>query len=198
MWNGQGISTRTVAPSALISTADLKHHLRVDGSDDDSYIDGLLSATTDMLEGPNGMLGGKAIGEQTWKFTTGRASGDSKIYLPITPVKSITSIKYYDADNVQQTATVAEFDFYSNEDQAYIKPKTGESWASMYDRADAVEVVYVCGYVTTPDTLLHALKLLVGHFYENRESVVIGTITSELPMAVDVMVSLHKKGWVAA
>lgn len=198
MWDGQGISTRTVAPSALISTADLKTHLRVDGSDDDTFIDGLLSAATDMLEGPNGILGGKAIGAQTWKYTTGRVSGSAALYLPITPATAITSIKYYDADNVQQTATTGDFDFYSNEDQAFIKPKTGNAWAAMYSRADAVEVVYTAGFATIPDTLTHALKLIVGHLYENREAVITGTITAELPLAVDVMVSLHKKGWVAA
>jgi len=39
------------------------------------------------------------------------------------------------------------------------------------------------------DTIRAAMLLLIAHWYENREAVVVGTITSELPMAVDALLS---------
>ena len=196
-FDGQKISVRTVAPSALLTTAQLKTHLRVDGTDEDTYIDGLLSAATAMLEGVDGMLGGKALGSQTWTYELGRVTGTTSVLLPITPVTSITSIEYYDADNALQNATVGDFQFYSDDDGALIEPKTGNSWPVMYKRADTLKITYVCGYAALPDTILHALKLIVGHWYENREEVTEKQF-SEMPMAANHLISQHKKGWIAA
>ncbi|MGS0465873.1 head-tail connector protein [Cobetia marina] len=38
------------------------------------------------------------------------------------------------------------------------------------------------------DDITTAMLLLIGHWYETREAVVIGTITSEVPMAVGALV----------
>lgn len=38
------------------------------------------------------------------------------------------------------------------------------------------------------DDITTAMLLLIGHWYANRESVVVGTITSEVPMAVDALI----------
>ncbi len=38
------------------------------------------------------------------------------------------------------------------------------------------------------DDITTAMLLLIGHWYANRESVVVGSITSELPMAVNSLI----------
>lgn len=43
-----------------------------------------------------------------------------------------------------------------------------------------------------PDTLRSAMLLMVGHWYENREAVVVGTIATPLPMAVDSLLYMNK------
>lgn len=42
------------------------------------------------------------------------------------------------------------------------------------------------------DDMTTAMLLLIGHWYANRESVVIGTITAEVPMAVDALISPYR------
>jgi hypothetical protein len=37
-----------------------------------------------------------------------------------------------------------------------------------------------------------AMLLLIGHWYNNRESVQIGAAPAEVPMAVDMLLSPHK------
>jgi hypothetical protein len=51
-----------------------------------------------------------------------------------------------------------------------------------------VIVKFDCGYggqSAVPATLKEAMKLLIGTWYENRESVVVGTIVAKLPDAVE-------------
>jgi hypothetical protein len=42
------------------------------------------------------------------------------------------------------------------------------------------------------DDITTAMLLLIGHWYANRESVVVGTITSELPMAVEALIAPYR------
>jgi hypothetical protein len=40
-----------------------------------------------------------------------------------------------------------------------------------------------------PSPILHAIRLLVGNFYSNREPVIVGTISSELPLSYRHLIS---------
>lgn len=42
------------------------------------------------------------------------------------------------------------------------------------------------------DALTTAMLLMIGHWFENRESVVIGTIATELPMAVNSLIKPYQ------
>lgn len=42
------------------------------------------------------------------------------------------------------------------------------------------------------DDLTTAMLLLIGHWFENREAVVIGTIVAELPMAVEALIAPYR------
>ncbi len=48
------------------------------------------------------------------------------------------------------------------------------------------------GEIPTQDDITTAMLLLIGHWYANRESVVVGTITSELPMAVEALIAPYR------
>ncbi|ARS51506.1 head-tail connector protein [Kushneria konosiri] len=43
------------------------------------------------------------------------------------------------------------------------------------------------------DEITVAMLLLIGHWYENREAVVIGTITAQVPMAVEMLLWPHRR-----
>ncbi|MBY6102304.1 head-tail connector protein [Marinobacter nauticus] len=42
------------------------------------------------------------------------------------------------------------------------------------------------------DDITAAMLLLIGHWYVNRESVVVGSITAEVPMAVDALICPYR------
>ena len=43
-----------------------------------------------------------------------------------------------------------------------------------------------------PENIISGMYLLIGHLYENRESVVIGKIVNELPMGVKYLWDLDR------
>jgi uncharacterized phage protein (predicted DNA packaging) len=49
------------------------------------------------------------------------------------------------------------------------------------------------GEMTLTKDVQQAVLLLVGHWYANREAVVIGTITAEVPLAVDRLLWYRKR-----
>lgn len=65
-----------------------------------------------------------------------------------------------------------------------------------------VKVIYQAGYTVdpldadvwdAPEDIKQAVRLLVGHWFENRESVVVGTSASEIPMTVQMLVGPHAR-----
>lgn len=176
---------RTVAPSALITTADARDHLRVPHSSDDTKIDQLVQQATDYIEGPFGS--GLAIGEQAWELHLD--DFPSAIRIPIYPVKSIDSITYVDQDGATQALT--DFDADTKGNPAYITPLSGESFPQTKDQFNAVTVTFVAGFETIPQDLLGAIYLLVGHWYENREAVNVGNIVTQMPLAAERILSKY-------
>jgi uncharacterized phiE125 gp8 family phage protein len=192
----RGYLTRTAAPSApLLTTAEAKEHVRVEVSDDDALISALVQAATDHLDADNGILG-RALISQTMAYTLPDTPGSEWLSLPVPRVQSITSITYYDADNAQQTFPAESYRLAATDQDATVQLSAGASWPVVYDRADAITVTYVTGYgdaaSDVPQALRQAALLLVGHWYENREQSVIGTITATLPFAVEHLIAPYR------
>lgn len=181
---------RTVAPTTtIVGLADAKDHLRVTDATEDFYIGTLLSAADATLE----EMTGRAILPQTWAMSVDSVSGT--LALPKVPVTAISSIAYYDANNAAQIATIDDFYLFKDDDRAWLEPKPGMSWPTLYARADALTVTFTAGYAAIPSTLKHAALLLVSQWFEHRGMTGDGR---EVPFAVTHLVGLHRTGWVCA
>lgn len=186
--------TRTVAPSgSLMSLEGAKEHLRVLDEDSDDLIEGLVAAVSAHLDGYHGILG-QALLTQTWTMKLPRLSG-SAIRLPLGPLIGTLSIAYYDASNASQTFTA--FKVASDAIGPVVILDDGASWPSTYSRADAATITWQCGYGASADdvpaSIIHAAKLLLGHWFDNRAGVITGTIASELPLAVEALLMPHRR-----
>jgi len=178
------------ATTPVISTANAKLFLKVDISDDDTLIDSLVTAATQSAQ------------EYTNRFfidTTitqyGTTFNDLK-ELYKSPVSSITHIKYYDDDNVQQTVAGTVYNVVPAIEPTRVELKVDQSYPSVADRSDAVECKYVVGYGAAasdvPQAIIQAVYLTIGHWYQNRQEVVIGRIASQLPMAAKYLLDQYK------
>jgi len=112
------------------------------------------------------------------------------------PIKTITHVKYYDAQGTLATLTATtdyQTDLASEQRPARIMPAYGQSWPSVRgDTLNAVEIQFTAGYGTAsqvPASIKHGMLLLVANWFENREQAVIGTIISELPWGVEACVT---------
>ncbi|MCL4065338.1 head-tail connector protein [Pseudomonas sp. GX19020] len=173
---------RKVAPAdPLVSREDLKLHLRVDGDDENSLIDGLFAAAMSHIDGPRGVLG-RCIQPQTWAFETEAWSGFLR--MPFTGVSQVSASVQVDGDRVSVALT----------------SRSCGVWTEV--RLDDVVTGQVSVEVeaSTPDdawpAIIAAVTLLVGHWYENREAVVTGTIATTLPLGVERLLSPLKVKWI--
>jgi len=182
---------RTVAPAAdLVSLAEAKAQCRVEDSDSDVLITALIKAATDHLDGFSGVLG-RALITQTWAVDFGGFS--DLMRLPVGNLLAVSSITYYDSANVQQTLASSVWTTFTDARGPYVMLKPGESWPAAYDRPDAVRVTWTAGYGATsasvPAAIKQAALLLVGHWYDNRAAVNVGSSVAEVPFAVDALIA---------
>ena len=67
-----------------------------------------------------------------------------------------------------------------------------ESWAS---KINAVTIEFTAGYgnaSAVPQDIKHAMLLLIGEMYENREESVTGTIVSAMPTTAKSLLDIHQ------
>lgn len=171
----------------------MKSHLRVDHADDDSLIAARIAAATNFVEGETGILG-RALITQTWRLTL-PAAPSSALQLPLPPVQSVSSITYYDADNVSQTFAADQYRLVSAGDVGLVDLAQGASWPALYSRSDAMSVEFVAGFgddsEDVPEEIRLAVIMLVAHWYENRE--VMGDVsTRALPFGVQSLLMNHR------
>ncbi len=184
------VSRVTAATGYPVSLADMKDHLRVDGADEDSLIESYISACAGMI-GPEGELG-FALLTETWSESF--QSPNKDVYLRVLPVTGLVSVTYYDLDNAEQTASLPDFELYKSGDWAFVR---SDNWPGTYDRPDAITVTYQAGFGAEPDVpdeIKQAIKLIVAHWYQNRESSSEKNL-KEIPIAASHLLGLRRVGW---
>jgi len=187
------LSIETIPSNEPISTAEAKAHLRVDISDDDTLIDRLVKAARQRLEADTGQV----LITQVWNMYLD--CFPSSNYQPIKvlnpPLVSIDSITYVDGNGDVQTWDSSEYRVDTKSMPARITPASGYSWPSISNVTNAITIQFTAGYGDDGSDVLEDLRqamlMLIGHWYENRESVVIGTITAPVPQAYEWLISNH-------
>lgn len=176
--------------SEILSLAEAKAHVRVEHAADDDYIMALVRAATQRIEEDFGICM-VSIG---WTLTLdGFPSGGEGIELPRSPLASVSGVSYVDGDG--GTVTMAEGDDYevpAGRRLPVIVPAEGGSWPATKLVSDAVTVMFTAGFGTAesvPDPLKQAVRMSLGHWYRNRESVVVGAVATPLPQAVEWLVA---------
>lgn len=178
------------APSATpISLTEAKAQLDVSYTDKDTLITSLIAAATAYLDGWTGILG-RCLVTQTWRQDFDRFN--RCLRLPLYPVSTITSVKYDDESDVEQTIAASNYDLLDDDLGAFVRFKDTYSFPSIHDDRPAVRVTYAAGYASAaavPDAIKQAMLLLVRHWFDNPSAVIVGTISGPAPMAVDALLA---------
>lgn len=192
---------RVAAPATTpLTRAQVKAHLRVDFIDDDDLIDALIQAAVSHLDGWTGILG-RCLVEQTWRQDFDAFTPCMR--LPLYPVTSVVSVKYDDTNGVEQTVAASNYDLLIDDLGAYIRFVETYSFPTLQDdQPAAVRITYRAGEPGTDDSpaeyavpaaITQGMLLAIGHWYANRENVVVGTIAAPLPMACEALWAPYRR-----
>jgi uncharacterized phiE125 gp8 family phage protein len=179
-----------------ITTAEAKSHLRVDITDDNDYIDSLVTVARLYCENYTR----RALAEKTIELIMDKFP-DCKDYfeLPYALVSSVTHIKYKNSDGDESTWDTANYIVDNDVVPARISLAYNVSYPTFTEYpVSAVRVRYVCGYndsIVIPKPIKQAMLLLIGHWYENREATAFN-VNRELAFSVNALLYPYKVlGW---
>lgn len=182
---------RVVGPSVEpISLAEARLHLRLDEdfTDDDLLIGTIVQGAREYCE----EVLGQALVSQSWKLFMDRFPA-WEIRIPRPPLISISHVKYLSPETGEMTTLDADrYDVDVASRPGRITPVRFGWWPAVAWHTNAVEVLFIAGEggeSSVPARVKLAMKLLVGHWYENREHVVTGTIATELQKSVDALLA---------
>jgi hypothetical protein len=208
-----GLVTITAASIPPVTTAEMKSHLRIDFADDDTVVTNYVDAATEYLQD---RLRRQLI-TQTFELTLDAfpnnkelfdgtrgtmASADSPfgqvIQLPMSPIQTITTVKYIDTDGNEQTLSSALYQLDETAIPGRLSPAYNQEWPDTRPQLEAVAIRFVAGHgdaiTDVPENLRQAVMLLAGHWYESREATQTGNVARSIPFGVDNLIN-DKRVW---
>ena len=179
----------TAPATEPVSVADAKTYLRVENGDDDAIIAALVASARNHVEA----LTRCGLITQTWRLVLDCWPDNGRIKPKLAPLRSIAAARVYSEANVPNTIDT----------DAFVVDRAGgviaaPSWSlPQPGRASAgIELDVVIGFGDNPSDvppqLLHAIRPLVAHWYENRSLVAIGQSVAIMPASVNAMINSYR------
>jgi uncharacterized phiE125 gp8 family phage protein len=178
-----------------LSRDEVKAHLRVQHNDDDVLIDGLIESATSYLDGPSGIMGRCLMAQDWYLYYDAFPNGD--LLLPLANLLSVVAVEYVDPSSLTYvTWTQAlNYEVDATAHEGWVIPVHG--WPAIAATSNAMRVTFRCGFgelaSDVPAAIRLAMKLMIGHWYENRETVNAGTVTSELPLTTEALLAPFRR-----
>ena len=183
-----------------LSLAEAKLHLKVDTGDDDTLIASLITTARETAE----VLTGRALASQVLEYVLDGFPPESEmIYIPRPPLEELDNIKYRDYEGNETEWDASNYIVDADSMPARVTLAYGKYFPDYTPYpAASVRIRYTAGYrpggpdsLKIPGQISQALKLLIGHFYENRESVVVGTVANKVPFSVEALLYPYRISW---
>lgn len=150
-----------------VTLADVKAHLRVDSTDDEDYIQNLIYAAQAQISEDYDL----SLNAETWEAYLDKFPNGT-IELDFWPVASITSVKYTDEDETEQTVSTSYYSTDVTGKPARIVPNSGYTWPETHDStANAVQIRFTTGFTSPaviPADIKQAMYLIIADWYDNR------------------------------
>lgn len=162
------VSITSEPTSEPVTLTELKSHLRVDSSLDDTELGDKLSEARKSIE----QMTNRAFFTQTRTLSFSHFDyRTDRIYLPGAPVASISSVTYIDLNGSQQTWSSSEYTLVAGE-PSYLQLAYNENWPDHRGTRDRIIITYVCGKDDVADIDVRvsaACKLHVELNYDREE-----------------------------
>lgn len=156
-------SVTEAATEEPVTLDEVKEQVKPAGSFDDGLLNRLIRAARAHVEKYCGTpLASRTVAVKCDSFA------DFAVF-PVVPLFEISSISYVDSAGDAQTLGSDWYEGRADGLEASIALNSGYGWPTIRP-GSRITVSAVVGYDEMPDDVVHALLLLVGHWYENREN----------------------------
>lgn len=155
----------TVDPaSEPVTLAEAKAQCRVDSSDEDALLNGLIEAARDYAEAYCGT-------PLEIRTATIKCDGFNDFdHFPIVPLATVTGITYVDSAGATQTLSADVYEARADKLVASIVLKSGQSWPAVQS-GSRITVTATIGYANVPSSIKQAMLLLIGQWFDQRADV---------------------------
>lgn len=181
-----------------VTLAEVKAWARIDTSEDDALLTGLIADARQHFDGKDAWFG-RALMTQTWDlfmdcfpYEADTPYDDAPgICVPLPPLQAVTSINYIDSAGTPTLLAGAEYLVDSKSEPGRIVPAFGKVWPATRTTINAVTVRFVAGYgaaSAVPQPILEWIKQATAYLYEHREA-------PQLPQAFFWSMARYKVAW---
>lgn len=181
--------------SKAVLLDEVKSHLAGVGDEDNALLNGFINAALDYCEH---YLERPVLAKTRTKYfdqfgvnmvlESGLNEFDSDD-------NALTVITYQDEDDQEQTLDSSVYKLIRLASVAEVVRRNGEAWPATLNEPESVKVTYNAGWqeADIPAAIRLPIKMLVAHYYENRETVVVGNLQAvEVPMSVTAHLDIYK------
>jgi uncharacterized phiE125 gp8 family phage protein len=190
-----------------VSLVDMKDFLRIDTTDQDNVIGSLITTARMSVETHTNRC---LVNQQfeisfdrfpgSWPFSYGFGSSllspFREIHLPRYPLYSVDVFQYTDMTTGSPVAMIVNTDYQvSGAEPGRLQPAYGQAWPIARWSLESILIRFTAGYGDTsaspsigaapPAVFNTAIKLMVGHWFENRES-------QEMPKAAENLIQPYR------
>ena len=192
--------TRATPPAVEpVSVSEAKAHLRVDISDDDSYISTLITAAREWCEQ---YLDRTLINTQ---WTMRLDSFPYEIELPRPPIATsgtttAVALTYTLGDDSTATLSTTAYRVDRNSTPGVVRQLRAGTWPANLDDYNAVAVTWWAGYgasgTSVPAGIRHAILMLVAHWYDGARQAAVssGAVPQDVPYGVKSLLDSQRWG----
>lgn len=191
-----------------VSLDDVKAALKIETTTEDDLLTGYVTAAREAVSD----MTGRALTLETWSLTLdgwpcsrrddwwdgvreGAISSlsDERLLIGKAPFAAVSSVKLLDEDGVE--TTWASTNYYTTRHSGFgvLHPKRGIVWPTVLRDHGGIVIAFQAGYganaVDVPGPLRHAIKLLAGHWFENRTPLSECAQGSPMQLGVDAILA---------
>lgn len=167
----------------VLPLAEVKAHLSIEPSETefDTLLAVYAAAAVDQVE----RYCEVAMGPKTnlvWRAE----SIPARLVLPVRPIAAVTAVSYLDSNGETVAGVPGDLRITAGGE---VVPVAGKSWPS--NVGGGVALTFSAGFAAgaCPPALKQAARMFAAHLFANREAVITGTISGEIPLGFRMLCS---------
>jgi len=182
-----------------LQLADALAYCRVTDSAEIPSVEGATGAAREYVE----RMTARALTAQSWVLTAEDwhhvydCADARTIRLERTPLRTVESVKYYDAQTgILTTWDAANYHVLPGHEPGRLVRDADASWPDVAERPDGVQITFTCGYAEpadVPSDLVQAVRFLARHFYDHRALATSERVTA-VPYTLECLLDSRRVG----